>query len=342
MSKEEWQIVPYDPSYRARVLGLMAEVQGHETTEAEFVWWFEQNPTHDVNIFLAVAGERVIGVSCHNTFLMTQKGKREVVSFPLNVLTHADFRGRGIFSMLEKANEAHAKALGTPFMLSFPNGASTPIFLNKLGWTRVEAPKILFRPRRLDRIFGAVKKLAPFASVARLGNPLAHLRMRKPAADLSIEPIERFDSWVDLLFAVTEAKLDVCIVRDARYLNWRFLDDPTKKYKAFKVLRGRTPVGYLVVGSVEKKGIRIGFLANGLMLPEIRHGASELRALAEGPLESLDADVWLSLGSPTEIPAAFLQGYWPFLKPLNFIYKNHTLPSQPHHWFWQLGDLDFF
>lgn len=44
MSDKGWKLVPYSPEFRQRVLGLMTEVQGHETSEAEFVWWFEKTP----------------------------------------------------------------------------------------------------------------------------------------------------------------------------------------------------------------------------------------------------------------------------------------------------------
>jgi hypothetical protein len=147
--------------------------------------------------------------------------------------------------------------------------------------------------------------------------------------------------------------LGACIVRDARYLNWRFVDDPNKKFTAFRALRGQTTVGYLVVGLTEKKGCRVAFLASGLLTPDIPNMADELRALARGPLEELDADVWLSLeGGSAETDAIgahpFAQGYLPFPKPLNFIHKCNrgrttvARRNEPKSWFWQTGDLDFF
>ena len=281
MSEKDWELVPYSPVFRQRVLGLMAEVQGHETSEAEFVWWFEQNPTKDLNIFLAVSGDRVIGVSCHNTFLMSIAGKREIISFPLNVLTHEDFRGRGIFSALEKANERHAEQFS--FMLSYPNAASTPIFV-KMGWERLLAPRLLVRPRRLDRLMRAVDRVAPISLLGRLANPFLQADVGRRSS-LKLEPIERFETWADDLFAANEPRLGACIVRDSRYLNWRFVDDPNKKFTAFRALRGKTTVGYVVVGLTQKKGCRVAFLASGLLAPDIPNMADELRALARGPLE---------------------------------------------------------
>ena len=113
-----WRTVPYSVSWRRQVLDLMTLVQGHETSEAEFVWWFERNPTKYVNIYLAEWEGRVIGVSSTAPFRVSGDGEEHLVPFSINVLTHPDHRGKGIFSALEVANEEDAVRNGCPLMLS--------------------------------------------------------------------------------------------------------------------------------------------------------------------------------------------------------------------------------
>lgn len=318
----DWEVVEYGTRDRPAVLALMAEVQGHTTSQARFIWEFERNPVGDTNVFLAIEDEAVIGVSCHNTFRM-RVGKEEerVVSFPLNVLTKATHRGRGIFSTLERANEEHAKALGVPFMLSIPNAESSPIFLNRLGWTNLSAPRVIARP-----------------------GPILPTRGKSP---LSLEPVGAFDRWADEIWAENH-ELDRCLVRDSTYLNWRFVECPDSSYRVLAVRERREVVGYIVTGTTTKRNVPIAYIANALLMPPHRDAYPALRRAA-----LRDAKAPVLLDTETTI-AGELQHqsfrstrYFPIPKRLHLIAKaveperdESWLRARP--WQFQLGDLDFF
>lgn len=308
-------VAPYAPRYRDRVLGLMEQVQGHRTSAERFEWEFERNPVADINVFLALHGDDVVGVSCHNTFRMRLEGRDEVVSFPLNVLTRADHRGRGIFSTLEAANEEQAAALGVPLMLSFPNEASSSIFVSRLGWSPLEAPRLLWRPR-------------PRWS----GMP-----------GLSLSEVDRFDRWADEAWAAS-TDLDRCFIRDSAYLNWRFADWPGGGYRVFAARDGAEIVGYAVTGSTVKRGVRVAFVASALLVPEWRGAYAGLRRAAlarERGWVALDLEGPLSPAAGGSGPYARLPKRLRLIgKPVADVVDLAWIERAP--WFFQLGDLDFF
>lgn len=316
-----WKVVPYAQRHRPAVLALMEKVQGHPTSPQRFRWEFERNPGGDVNLYLAQDDSNaVVGLSCHSTFRMRLERREELVSFPLNVLTREDFRGRGVFSTLEQANEEHAAEIGAALMVSFPNNESTAIFLGRLGWTRLEAPRLLGRPR----------SVAP----------------RRSDSPVALEAVPRFDTWADEIWAES-SDLDRCLVRDSTYLNWRFVECPDGGYRVFAARRDREIVGYLVTGSTAKRGVRMAYVASGLMAPEWRAAYPAVRRAA---LACARAPLLLDL----EAPWAITGGRWGSGTRYLHIPKRLNLIAKPlrpgldeswireRPWLFQLGDLDFF
>jgi GNAT superfamily N-acetyltransferase len=339
-----WETVPYAPAHRPGVLRLMAEVQGHATSAEEFIWYFERNPATAPNIYLAIHGGKIVGVSCHNAFRLWLDGAERLVSFPLNVLTDAAYRGQGIFSRLESANEEHAQRNGVSLMLSFPNRQSTPIFVGKLGWREMRGPAYLVHPLRIDRVL-ALRAPAWLASLGRAGNPLA-ARLRGGLGGLALARFDRFDDTSDALFRRVRTRWGMCFARGAEYLNWRYVGVPGKDYRCYQVRRAGEALGYLVLGVTEKLGLRLGFVADALLDDDSAYGA--LQAWAVRLLADEGVDACLQLEDRRIAPGlrSLQNGFVRTPKRLIWIRKGGDAPDDSladlSSWTFQLGDLDFF
>jgi GNAT superfamily N-acetyltransferase len=153
--------VAYDPSLRAGLRELYREVWGDEhLSEQEFEWWFERNPAGPPLVSLAQDGERLVGVAAMSLFRACVDGERLTVPIAVHLATHPGYRGRGVFSELERANEVEAAQRGLQLGLCFPNDASRPILVRRLGWSelppcRVWARPVLRRPQRRERLRAA-------------------------------------------------------------------------------------------------------------------------------------------------------------------------------------------
>lgn len=315
----DWAVVLYDESYRSRVVSLMSLVQAQPASSEEFMWEFERNPIGRLNIFLAIRGDDVIGMSCHNAFRVCVGEECFECSFPLNVLTHPDHRGRGIFSTLEKLNEERARDLGYPFMLSFPNALSTKIFLERLGWTRLRPPLLLGRPP---------------------------LRRDVQSKRLRLAPVDGFDPRVDEWRRSRDSHR-VGLDRDHVYLNWRFVERPGRDYQVSIVEVDGAAIGYVVTGLVRKRAKPIRFIAALELLPHHEHLYATTRsaALANPHLSAATMELDLA-GVGRGLWQEAASGFLPLPKKLNAIYKPLTteadLIGRSPKWAIQLGDLDFF
>ena len=136
----------YEPSRRAALFDLYERVWGERPVDRDFEWWYEQAPAGEAIRTLALDGDRPVGVASMSLMRARVGGREQVVPVPLAVSTDADQRGKGIFARLELHNEAEAAARGYAVGITFPNAASRPIFLEKLGWTELWRSRVWARP----------------------------------------------------------------------------------------------------------------------------------------------------------------------------------------------------
>jgi hypothetical protein len=122
---------------------------------------------------------------------MSIGGERLEVGMPLRVATDPAYQGRGIFATLQAANEERVRGLGVRLLLTVPNAASTPVFVNKLDWKPLPPLRVWLRGR---------------------------LGLRSPKSDL----VERFG-----LELTAKPGGPDRVLRDTAWLNWRFADSPT-------------------------------------------------------------------------------------------------------------------
>ncbi len=187
------KVVEYDPSRRADVADLMGRVWGERPDEEELAWFYEENPGA-ARLGAARRGGREDGRHGGDQLRpMSIGGERLEVGMPLRVATDPDYRGRGIFAELQAANEERVRGLGVRLLLTVPNAASTPVFLDHLGWSAAAvAPRLVAvaareRPAARERRRALRPRAAPLAGRRRPGasrRRLAELALRRLADPL--------------------------------------------------------------------------------------------------------------------------------------------------------------
>ena len=336
-----FRVVPYSPDQRAALVALLARVGTTQLSDEEFAWWFDRNPAGQGIVSLAVDGGEVVGVAAMSFFRTVLNGVETRLAIPVNVATDPRYRGQGVFSTLERENEIAAAASGSPLTVTFPNGASYPIFMSRLDWIDLPRLRLWARPLRA----GAVIRYA-------LGRPGERGGLKAPDVKprtirgLEVRLVERFGPELDELGRRAATGYGSHFVRDAEYFNWRYLDSP-RDYRCFGAYRDRELVGAAVVGHTFKHGVSAGFLADLVTAPA---GSQETRALLSRAVAevqgSADALVLLPPRSRAERRALLRAGFAPTNKKLRFIgktlHEGARVDARADAWHFSLGDFDFF
>jgi len=336
-----FETVRYAPEHRSALVALLERVGTTQLSDDEFAWWFERNPAGEGIVSLAVDAGDVVGVAAMSFFRTRLDGEVTRLAIPVNVATDPRYQGRGVFSTLERENEAAAAASGSPLTVTFPNARSYPIFVRRLGWTDLPRLRLWARPLRASA-------LVRYA----LGRPGVRGGMRarstepRTARGLEMRSVERFGDDLDELGRRAAAGYGSHFVRDAEYLNWRYLDSP-RDYRAFGAYRDGRLAGVAVVGHTFKHGVSAGFVADLVTAPE---DVDATRGLLDRALDEVrdgaDALVLLPPRAPAQRRALLRAGFLPTNKKLRFIgkalHEGVRLDERAEAWHFTLGDFDFF
>jgi GNAT superfamily N-acetyltransferase len=292
-----YELAAYEPAQREDYLRLLQDAWGEAAlSSAEFDWWFSRNPAGSL-MSVAQDNGRVVGVAAHSLYRMVLGGRERDATFSVHATTDPVARGRGIFVGLERKHEQEAEARGAAVVLAFASAPTAPLFLGPLGWTEVGRLRVWARP-------------------------VPRLRLPRRAA----ERVDRFDFEGD-----AAADWPNHIVRDAEYLNWRYLDSP-RDYAAY-----RAGGGYAVLGHKRHRGRPIALVAD--LVGPVR---PLLRACVGGVKPGTRA--LIALPGPGEHAVYLSSGFAPTPMTLHFMGKPLAgeLDTDPGAWRFTLGDTDFF
>jgi GNAT superfamily N-acetyltransferase len=277
------RVVEYDPSRRADVADLMGRVWGKRPDEEELAWFYERNPVRGASVLLAEEDGRTVGTTALSFVPMAIGGEPVEVGMAVRLATDPGYRGRGIFAGLVAEHEQVAQGLGIKLLLSVTNDASTPILVGKLGWS----------------------KLAPVRVWAR--TKLLHTKVFAPS-------VARFESDPPL-----PATSGDRVVRDASWLNWRFVEGPGIYTRLIRD-------GYAVTGRWRGCGVVAAMVGD----------------LFRDAVSSAGRPMVLAAPPPSERWRYAAAGFAPTPKTFTVVGKSLdpsvAVPDRPH---FELGDLDF-
>ena len=215
-----------------------------------FRWKYRDNPHGPAIGKVACAPDgTVVGGYSYVPRRFRRDGRPVVLMQASDAMTLPEWQGNGIFTGLDDLVCAEAGAAGASWAFAYSGRLSLKGFLRN-GWRHIgDAPVFRWHYRsrrsllRLGRVGPLAALLAPVADVA-LG---VRDRRRLPVgAEATLERIGRFDDEADELFEATVPARGLVGVRDAAWLNWRYVDTPGKRQECFALRRRGRLDGWLV------------------------------------------------------------------------------------------------
>ncbi len=283
----EFSVHACDPSDREAQARLFSACFKKPTDARGLAWRYDQNPHGAAISFVQrnAAGSEVSGYACspRRAIPSGDESRAATIGETGDVMTHPDWRKRGLFSALDRAAMAESKRLGWPIVFGLPNRRSAHIFL-ELGWERVGTLRPWTFVLRSDgaaraerRKEGRLRALTT-GCAARAGR---RARARLAAdAEIRSERLDAFPRAVADLSRAIEPRFALMVRRDSDYLDWRFLRGPSGLHRAHGLWRGADFVGYVVI-QVPRPGEAVGYLVDVLAADDAALDAAIELALRE-------------------------------------------------------------
>jgi hypothetical protein len=311
----------------ASVARLSRLVYGLDRSVESIRWLYERNPAGACAFWLAndrVTGE-VIALRPLFPWRVRVEGHDMLVAQAGDAMTHPAYRGRGVFTRLVHRAWTELRDQQTPFSFSFPNPGALSVCRKVVvgDGTRV-GTHVPIQFRRM--VYPLSLQLLPAsttvpATVVRAVDRV-YRRWRRPAwapGHLSFFDIARFDAEFDDLWRRAGNRFGVLTVRDSGYLNWRFIDAPSGRYRAVGVRAHGTLAGYIVW---EADGHASGSIVDlfGDLDADVLHGllSAALREMADANF--LKASIWTPEDSPL----------FSYINAFGFVPRGDAFPLAVH------------
>jgi GNAT superfamily N-acetyltransferase len=358
-----WVSVRYSPQDAEEARALIRETWGDiEPADAAYhEWQSSRSPAGPAITTLAreKGTGRLIGQAVTIPVRVALRGEPHVANLCLNVATTPEWRGRGVFSALLDDASAVSGKEGLAFTFAFPNQASFPSFIKRASYTDVGSVPLLLRPinpQRLAHRKTGSRVLAKIASLAGLiWRPLP-ARPPDEAPDVEITPVESFDDSFTAFWERIKGRFPVMVVRDAAYLNWRFVEVPLRRYVSFAARSDGEVRGFTVLRVAPVSRFDAGLIVDLAVEPGELGLAAGRRLIdqAYSYFKECDLDILGSLALPhtDEFRLLRAKGFWVCPKPLEpqpfrlvvRCYGDDASPSRlaldARNWFITLGDYD--
>lgn len=213
-------------SDRDAIIRLFREAYSRPLGPSVWDWRFGRNPAGRGMIELAWDGSILAGHYAVSPVRMRIRGKDALAGLSGTTMTHASHRGLGLFPALARRTYARARRAGHVLVMGFPNKNSHRGLVRDLGWKDIHEVS---------------KFSARVSAIGRTGH------------DSGIVELTHFDRRFDPLWDEVKDDCPISVVRDRRYLQWRYVDNPGDQYRIFACEDRRTIAGYAVLKRYEKE-----------------------------------------------------------------------------------------
>ena len=244
---------------------LYENVHSRPFDQPVWQWQFQNAVKEPGYIWLADHDGTLAGQYATIPVRLQLAGEEIKGALSLDTMTGVEYRKQGIFISLAKNVYDELKSNGVKLIYGFPNDNSYHGFIKYLDFFVLQNLPGVTRPLNMPALL--LKKIGNRLISKLAGAPIQALfdlifSTKRIRHDFTIEKKEEFPLEVNQLFSSLSAEYKNLIIRDHRYLHWRYDQNPKHSYVKFFAYRQDKLVGYCVCGQTEREGLKIGLIVD--------------------------------------------------------------------------------
>ncbi len=217
-------------------------------------WMFDENPYNpngENMMYVLKDGDKIIGADGLIPFELYVRGKVLLAAHSVKSMTHPEFKRQGIFRTMTDNSVESGRQGGVDVIIGLANVNSYPAY-EKFGWPTLFEKEVYIRPINIK------KNLLPRVKIgflASLGNTMyklydgTRMSFKNESSKLNAT-VKEFDFVPESINEYWEKYKDeynVAIVRDYKYLNYRYNKRPDVKYKTLLIDSDNEKIGFVIL-----------------------------------------------------------------------------------------------
>jgi len=253
--ENDFTVRPADPQDFDILTKVFNDVFNKEAKRSTLDWKYLENPHGKSIVWVAEDNEKkIVGSLAFVPRKIMINSKERITLLASDGMVFPEWQYKGIFVRLLNIMFDKSWEMGAPLAIAF-SGRRSVKGLIRTDWDEVSPVQELVLPLRGSYLFKGIIRRLPFTAclmgcagdfLLKKGR-LKKLLGRSLTSD--VKPIDRFDNPLADTGMEILSKQPVFLVKDSAWLNWRFIDNPTKRHRIFGAYRGSKPAGYLVMES---------------------------------------------------------------------------------------------
>jgi GNAT superfamily N-acetyltransferase len=327
---------------------VFGEIEEDKLDPRFWRWQIKENPDGIAWIYLAEDGDKIVGHLADLPKRFSVQGRVVLGTLTHDMMVHPDYRRRGISNATARYGIQKVEREKRPFMTAYSIRVESLNSLIKAGWKEVVRLPVLVFPLRF---YGIIDRYLHFKLMSLLVAGVARFfyfflfrwRKKERMNGVEIQRIHALDEQFDLFWEKAISLFPILGVRDRNYLNWRYLQHPTRKYAIYRALQGREMKGYIVLRKVELLDFNSAVIVDLLALDdEILHELVD-KGIEHSRQEGTDL-----LGFMVPKPHPYYQslrkkGFLPSFETFHFLVYSQGKEEiffDPNGWYVTWGDTD--
>lgn len=345
----EWEIRQYERGDERLLVELFEKVYGRSLAQEVWRWKLKASANQIENVWLAVDRDgRAIFQIAGIPRRFRLDGTEHSLMLSVDTMTDPRYQRRGLLTRVgQQAYDSWADT-GVGLVLGLPNerwGTRT----DALGWRSLFPLRWRYLPLRPEPILARRLGIPWPGKVSPLGSVLRGWRRRnrsEPA--VTTQRIREAGSELDDLWLGLQAEARINLVRDRRWVQWRYLDHPELDYRVLLAKTDGRPCAYVAYRMANVPAGRIGFVAEltALRADEAARGAVLSAAIEEMCADGAEAVAALAVPS-TDLDRLLKRSGFVFRRSafqIRYVPLDPRLPHavlrDPNNWDLQGGDFD--
>jgi hypothetical protein len=279
-NERELEMRHYRSGDDAAITELFRRVFNRPLTEEEWRWKLKTLPTPAETVFLITHGGRPVFQYAGIPVEVSTPYGRYTAMVSVDTMTDPDFRRRGLLTRGAKFAYRHWAEAGIPYAFGIDND-SWGSRHEALGWLPICKLSCLIRPLRLGALINRRVKnrlaatLVPNRTISFLHDAV-WTAVTPNDRSLEIRTVERADAAFDRLWEACSPERPVSVVKNAAWVNWRFLDAPNTRHRVLAAWRHGQLAGYAAYRRPIDAGESIAYLSEVLVKDRDTHALGAL------------------------------------------------------------------
>ena len=214
-------------------LSVISFGQATNSKKEMYEWLFDNNPYNKSGnmMYLLKEGDKVIGCDGLLPNELYVNGKTLLTAHSVKSMTHPDYKKQGIFKMMTENSCERGRQDGVDVVIGLANDQSYPAY-QRFGWPTLFEKEVYVKPILINNI---LKRRLKIGALAEFGNSIYAAFMKnklKSSMDKEIkfEILNQVPNEIQKCWDKYKSKYNVMLVRDYKYLNYRYNQRPDVDY----------------------------------------------------------------------------------------------------------------